>query len=209
MSCQILPFPEELRPRLPTIVGNVDYRTLRERLEQIDSLLRLSGLECDFVQRSVERWRKASKRKEPTADEQTKYQERSRRALRCNLLRTLLQEDYRGFSWGQGLLRGFFSAANSKALRETDTFDGMCPRDPRKLRERMKEERFAELQRRRAQTEGRIGILKRGFLGRPMRAKGYANRETALAWGVLTDNLWVVARMMRADSAEGGRRKAA
>ena len=82
MSCQILPFPEELRPRLPIIVGNVDYRTLRERLEQIDSLLRLSGLERDFVQRSVERWRKASKRKEPTTDEQTNYQERSRRALR-------------------------------------------------------------------------------------------------------------------------------
>ena len=496
MSCQILPFPEELRPRLPIIVGNVDYRTLRERLEQIDSLLRLSGLERDFVQRSVERWRKASKRKEPTTDEQTNYQERSRRALRCNFLRTLLQEDYRGFScqlagnplyqwfcridaldqvrvpskselqrfahwlpasemrplldsllraaaekpdslnlekaldletcfmdstalkanihfptdWvllrdavrtlmkatllirGQGLLRrmeepeaflsrmnrlsiemsqqarragskkgrkrvlrqmkklvgvveaharrhrdcldkdwektkwtrpqaeavirridsvlellpaarrqaheriigerkvenadkilslydtdvrvivrgkagaevefgntvllgenpqgvivdyqifrdtapgdsqmlfaslvriregtgrcvkavvtdrGFFSAVNSKALQETDTFDAMCPRDPRKLRERMKEERFADLQRRRAQTEGRIGILKRGFLGRPMRAKGFGNRETALAWGVLTHNLWVVARMMRAESAAGGRRKAA
>jgi hypothetical protein len=107
MSCQILPFPEELRPRLPTIVGNVDYRTLRERLEQIDSLLRLSGLECDFVQRSVERWPKATKRKEP------------------------------------------------------------------------------------------------------QRAKGYANRETALAWGVLTHNLWVVARMKRVESATGRRRKAA
>ena len=43
MPCQIIPFPQELRPRLPTIVGNVDYLTLRQRLEQIDVLLRESG----------------------------------------------------------------------------------------------------------------------------------------------------------------------
>jgi hypothetical protein len=59
----------------------------------------------------------------------------------------------------------------------------------------MKQEKFARLQRRRAQTEGRIGILKRNFLGRPMRAKGFEHRELALAWGVLTHNLWILARM--------------
>jgi len=61
----------------------------------------------------------------------------------------------------------------------------------------MREERFARLQRRRAQTEGRIGILKREFLGRPMRAKGFVHRELALAWGVLTHNLWVFARLRK------------
>jgi hypothetical protein len=45
MACQIIPFPQELRPQLPTIVGNVDYLTLRQRLEQIDTLLRDSGVE--------------------------------------------------------------------------------------------------------------------------------------------------------------------
>jgi hypothetical protein len=45
MSCQIIPFPQEFRPQLPTIVGNVDYLTLRQRLEQIDALLRTSGVE--------------------------------------------------------------------------------------------------------------------------------------------------------------------
>lgn len=70
----------------------------------------------------------------------------------------------------------------------------MCPRDPKKLSQRMREEKFVRLQRRRAQTEGRIGILKRGFLGRPMRAKGFKHRELALAWGVLTHDLWVLAR---------------
>jgi len=79
--------------------------------------------------------------------------------------------------------RGFHTATNSEALRATGTYEGMCPRDPKKLSKRMREARFARLQRRRAQTEARIGILKGVFLGRPMRAKGFRNRELALAWG--------------------------
>lgn len=58
----------------------------------------------------------------------------------------------------------------------------------------MSEERFVRLQRRRSQTEGRIGIFKNGFLGRPLRAKGHAHRELAVSWAVLTHNLWVLAR---------------
>ena len=30
-----------------------------------------------------------------------------------------------------------------------------------------------------------------------MRAKGFAHRELALAWGVLTHNLWMLARMRK------------
>lgn len=485
MVCQIIPFPEELRPRLPTIVGNVDYLTLRGRLEQIDALLRDSGAERQFVEQSLELWISPEPaRRTPSAREQIRYQQRSRRALRCMILKTLLQEDYRGFScqlagnplyqwfcvsdaldevrvpsksevqryahwlpgasmrkiidgllksaleqsgklrlkealdleeyfldstclkanihfptdwvllrdgtrtlmkatllirkaglkermeapevflrrmnrlsmemsrqsrraggkkerkrvlrsmkkvvkvvqeharrhrdvldqqwektdwtraeaeqilrridgvltllpqaqkqahdriiggrktanaekilslydgnvrvivrgkagaevefgntvlvgenrqgvildyaifkdsapadsqilteslmrvWGMagrraGAVttdRGFSSAANSKTLKESETFDATCPRNPVELGRRMKEEKFARLQRRRAQTEGRIGILKHGFLGRPMRAKGFENRELALAWGVLTHNLWMLARMTK------------
>ena len=483
MPSPIIPFPQELRPQLPTIVGNVDYLTLRQRLEQIDALLRDSRVEQEFVQRALDGWNVGASR-EPTALEQLKFQQRSRRALRCTILRTLLQEDYRGFScqlagnplyqWfclvdaldqvrvpskseGQrfahwlsaepmrelidGLLqgaiqrprklglkealdleayfldstclkanlhfptdwvllrdgvrtlmkatrlirqaglrgrmeppeeflrrmnrlsiemtqqarragrkkgrkrvlrhmkklvgvvrahaqqhrdlldqrweetewtrpqadqilrrldtvlallpraqkqaheriiggrpvanaqkilslydedvrvmvrgkagaevefgntvlfgenrqgvildyqifresapadshllfesllrvwdladrqvgavatdRGFASAANSRGLEDSDTFDALCPRQPAELSRRMKGKKFAQLQRRRAQTEGRIGILKQGFLGRPMRAKGFAHRELALAWGVLTHNLWMLARMKK------------
>jgi hypothetical protein len=483
MLCPLIPFPQELRPKLPTIVGNVDYHTLRRRLEQIDALLRDSGVEREFVRLAVQRWALEAERS-PTAWEQLKYQERSRRALRCTTLRTLLQEDYRGFScqlagnplyqwfcridaldqiqvpskselqrfaywlpapemrpildgllrsavehprtlglkealdleacfldstclkanlhfptdwvllrdgvrtlmkatllirqaglrgrmeapevflrrmnrlsmemtqqarragtkkgrkrvlrqmkklvgvvqaharrhrelldqgwerteWTrpqaevvlrridgvlellprarkqaheriiggrqvanvdkilslydpdvrvivrgkagaevefgntvllgenrQGVIldyelfresapadsqilfdslvrvwdatgqrvqaavtdRGFASASNSRTLREAGTYDALCPRQPAVLRERMREERFARLQRRRAQTEGRIGILKRGFLGQPMRAKGFAHRELALVWGVLTHNLWMFARLKK------------
>jgi hypothetical protein len=93
--------------------------------------------------------------------------------------------------------RGFASAANSRALAEGGTFDGLCPRQPAALSQKMKGKKFARLQRRRAQTEARIGILKQGFLGRPLRAQGFAHRELALAWGVLTHNLWMLARMRK------------
>ena len=483
MLCQIIPFPQELRPQLPTIVGNVDSLTLRQRLEQIDALLRDSGVEQAFVRRALAGWKVAGARN-TTALEQLKFQQRSRRALRCTLLRTLLQEDYRGFScqlagnpldqwfclvdaldqvrvpsksevqrfahwlpaeqmrevingllkgaveqprklglrealdleayfldstclkanihfptdwvllrdgvrtlmkatllirqaglrgrmappeaflrrmnrlslemtqqarragrkkgrkrvlrqmkklvrvvraharrhrelldqqWEQtdwtraqaeqilrrldrvlellpqaqqqaheriigerpvanadkilslydadvqvivrgkagaevefgntvlcgenrqGVIldyaifresapadsqtlfgslvrvyegtghcveavatdRGFASAANSRALKESGPFDALCPRAPAELRRRMKGQKFARLQRRRAQTEARIGILKHGFLGSPMRAKGFAHRELALAWGVLTHNVWMLAKIRK------------
>jgi hypothetical protein len=483
MSSRIIPFPAELRPRLPTIVGNVDYLTLRQRLEQIDSLLHGSGLERRFVEQALQGWLKPAGRR-PSAREQQRFQERSRRALRCNILRTLLQEDYRGFScqlagnplyqwfclvdaldqvrvpskselqrfahwldaaqmrqmiegllvagmdpagpldltqavsleeyfldttalkanihfpvdwvllrdgtrtlmkavtlirreglkarmeppqeflrrinrlciqmthsrrqpqsrkerkrvlrgmkklvkvvgrharkhrdlldqawektdWTrpqaeqvlgridhvlellpraqkqaheriigeravdnaakilslyepdihvlvrgkagaevefgntlllgenkQGLIldyqlwqesapadssvlveslervvgamkrkmravgadRGFASKANSCGLAEAEIFNGLCPRSPVELKQRMKEPRFVRMQQRRSQTEGRISILQRGFLGRPMRAKGFTRRELAVAWGVLTHNLWMLARLKR------------
>lgn len=92
----LIPFPTELRPRLPTIVGNVDYLTLRQRLEQIDELLRISGIEQEFVELALQSWLQGSRT--PTARQQQRFQLRSRRALRCTVLRALLQEDYRGFS---------------------------------------------------------------------------------------------------------------
>jgi IS5 family transposase len=495
MPALILPFPQELRPQLPTIVGNVDYLSLRRQLEQIDVLLRESGVERDFVERALASWQLAGSRP-PSALEQLKYQQRSRRALRCSLLRTLLQEDHRGFScqlagnplyqwfclidaldqvrvpskselqrfahwlearqmrevidgllrqaiekpgqlrlqealdleeyfldstcvkanihfptdwvllrdavrtlmkatllirgaglrgrmqepeeflrrmnrlsiemtqqgrragskkgrkrvlrqikqlvkvvraharrhrelldrhWEQtdwtrgqaqqilrrmdGVLellpraqkqaheriigarqvpndqkilslyepevrvivrgkagaevefgntvllgenrqgvildyeifregapadsqilfasllrvrdgtghdvgavvsdRGFFSASNSRTLQKGGTFDALCPRQPALLRQRMKEEKFARLQRRRAQTEARISILKRNFLGRPMRAKSFEHRELALAWGVLTHNLWMLARMKKSQPQSRTLQKAA
>jgi hypothetical protein len=485
MSSLIIPFPIELRPRLPTIVGNVDYLTLCRRLEQIESLLQASGLEADFVEQALQGWLKPKPASRlPTARQQQQFQLRSRRALRCTILRTLLQEDYRGFScalagsplyqwfclvdaldqvrvpskselqrfahwleaaqmrqmmerllltgldpsgpldlkepvdleeyfvdttalkanvhfpvdwvllrdatrtlmkaltlirreglkarmeppaeflrrinrlciemthsrrkpesrkerkrvwrgmkklvkvvgrharkhrdlldqewektnWTrrqaeqvlrridqvlellpraqkqaheriigerkvdnaekilslyepdiqvlvrgkagaevefgnklllgenrQGIIldyhiwqesapadasllveslervvvglkkkmgavggdRGFASKANSGGLAWAEIFDGLCPRSPAALKERMKEPRFVRMQKRRSQTEGRISILQRGFLGRPMRAKGFAHRELAVAWGVLTHNLWMLARLKR------------
>lgn len=485
MSCSIIPFPQELTLRLPTIIGNVDYLTLERQLGQIDSLLRESGVELRFVELSLEQW---GKDRSPSATEQIRYQQRSRRALRCTVLRTLLQADYREFScqlagsplyqwfcgvgavdavrvpskselqryahwlpeaamreildglllkaveaprklklpealdleavfmdstclkanihfptdwvllrdgvrtlmkavilirdegikgrmespeafmnrmnqlsmemamegrrsgskkgrkrvlrkmkkvvkavrqhaqrhralleerweetsWtrkqtevilgrmdgvlkllpqaqkqaheriiggrpvanadkilslyerdvrvivrgkagaevefgntaviaenSQGVIvdyrliqeqapadsrllmeslertqkalgrkvgaavtdRGFASASNSAGLEKAGTFDALCPRVPGEMSRRMKEAKFRKLQRRRAQTEGRIGVLKANFLGQPMKAKSFEHRELALAWGVLTHNLWVLARMRKIKKA--------
>ena len=101
-----------------------------------------------------------------------------------------------------GADRGFASKANTEKLAEEGIFNGICPKSPLELKARMKEPQFAEMQKRRSQTEARISILQRNFLGKPMRAKGYANRELAVAWGVLTHNLWVFARLKNAEAEE-------
>ena len=96
---------------------------------------------------------------------------------------------------GLGTDRGFDSAANRRWLGQKKIFNGMCPRSPENLGARMTELRFAAVQKRRSQTEGRISIFKNNFLGRPLRAKGFGHRALAVSWGVLTHNLWVMARL--------------
>ena len=110
---------------------------------------------------------------------------------------------------GLGTDRGFDSAANRRWLGQQNIFNGMCPRSPENLGARMSEPEFAAAQTRRSQTEGRIGIFKNNFLGRPLRAKGFAHRALAVSWGVLTHNLWVMARLPEAESARPAARRAA
>jgi hypothetical protein len=99
-----------------------------------------------------------------------------------------------------GADRGFGSAANQALLAGKNICDGICPKPPARLKERMEEERFAQLQRRRSQTEGRIGVFKNGFLGRPLRAKGFDHRAAAISWQVLTHNLRVLARLEQSEA---------
>ena len=94
-----------------------------------------------------------------------------------------------------GADRGFDSADIQKWLAEQKTYNGICPRDPHQLKERMGSWKFKKLQRRRSQTEGRISIIIHNFLGCPIRSKGFAHRQLAVGWGVLTHNLWVLARL--------------
>lgn len=110
---------------------------------------------------------------------------------------------------GLGADRGFDSAANRQWLGQKKIFNGMCPRSPTNLAARMQEPRFAATQKRRAQTEGRIGIFKHNFLGRPLRVKGFAHRALAVAWGVLTHNLWVMARLPEEEVPAAAQRQAA
>ena len=104
--------------------------------------------------------------------------------------------------------RGLWSLGNERWLEREGVYSALCPRPVAQLRERMKEPRFSDLQKRRAQTEGRIGILKNDFLGRPLRSKGFEHRELAVAWAVLAHNLWLIAGL-RANQEEEQRKKAA
>ena len=91
--------------------------------------------------------------------------------------------------------RGTSSAANSKVLKKMGVADHLGPRAIEAFREKMQVVEFARGQKRRAQTEGRISILKNQFLGRPLRMKGFENRRQAVSWAVLSHNLWVLARL--------------
>lgn len=107
-----------------------------------------------------------------------------------------------------GADRGFDSQTNQIGLADEGIYNGVCPRNPQQLRERKGSWKFKRLQRRRAQTEGRIAILKNAFGTGRMRSKGFAHRELTVTWTVLVHNLWVMARLQRRE-AEQAREKAA
>src|SRR4030095_6899502 len=98
MPASLLPIQQWLTPSLPTIEGNVDYQRLRQQLLRIDQLLLQSGIEAQFIADSFRAWRAGSKFKNISPKTQRKIQIHARRALRCNLARTLIMEDFRGFA---------------------------------------------------------------------------------------------------------------
>jgi hypothetical protein len=104
--------------------------------------------------------------------------------------------------------RGFDSQVNQAGLEGDGIYNAVCPRSPQQLQERVGSWKFKKLQRRRAQTEGRVGILKNVFLGQPMRSKGFAHRELTVTWSVLVHNLWVLARLPRVEEEEPQRQAA-
>jgi hypothetical protein len=94
-----------------------------------------------------------------------------------------------------GADRGFDSASVQNWLEQAGIYNGICPRDPHLLKERLRSWKFVKLQRRRSQTEGRISIIIHNFLDCPIRGKGFDHRQLAVDWAVLTHNLWVLARL--------------
>ena|SRR5437762_4379544 len=98
MPTRLIPIQQPLQPPLPTIEGNVDYQRLRDQLLRIDQLLIQSGVEEQFIAASFQDWKARCKFKNIPAKAQRKIQIHARRALRCNLVRTLIMEDFRGFA---------------------------------------------------------------------------------------------------------------
>ena len=99
--------------------------------------------------------------------------------------------------------RGFDSLSNRLGLAEDGIYNAVCPRAPEQLRQRSGSWKFKRLQRRRAQIEGRLSIVKNVFLSGRVRSKGFTHRERTVTWTVLVHNLWVLARMqLRAEAAQ-------
>jgi len=120
-----------------------------------------------------------------------------------------MQEAYAPGPKALGADRGFDSELNRFGLNEEKIFNAVCPRSPSKLRQRNRSWKFQRMQKRRAQTEGRIGILKNVFLGGRMRCKGFAHRDLTVTWTVLVHNLWVLVRLPRAKAKAEAKRLAA
>ena len=91
--------------------------------------------------------------------------------------------------------RGFDSANTRTDLEELEIINAICPRSVPMLREKLEDESFCRLQTRRGSTEGRIGLFKNAYLGRPLRSKGFAHRKTRVEWCILGHNLWKLATM--------------
>jgi hypothetical protein len=97
--------------------------------------------------------------------------------------------------------RGCDSPESRATLEAAGIENGLCPRSPHQLAQRLAEDAvFREHLRRRAQTEGRIAIIKQTFLGGTLHTKGYAHQETEVAWVILAHNLWVLARLPMAST---------
>ena len=95
--------------------------------------------------------------------------------------------------------RGFGTKANAAILAKAELGNALCPKAPKGLTLRRQEKEFRDLQTRRSQTEGRIGIFKNVFTGNPILAKGPKNQAAEVGWAVLTHNLWVIARLPQAE----------
>lgn len=102
-----------------------------------------------------------------------------------------------GNVWGD---RGLACKPNAELLEKRGIGNGLCPRNPGELADKLANRQgFRGGLKRRAATEGRIGIFRNVFLGGRLLAKGFGHRKLAVGWAVLTHNLWVVARLAEAE----------
>src|SRR3989339_595604 len=91
--------------------------------------------------------------------------------------------------------RGCQSKQNDKFLTAKCIYNGLCPRNPLEYAEKLKDERFKKLQKRRAQTEGRIGIVKNVILDGSLYEREIEGKQLKVGWAILVHNLWCMARL--------------
>lgn len=207
---QVINRMDNILSQLPAAINQAHERIIGERkIESKDKILSLyeknvhvivrgkSGNEIEFGQGLM----LAEQREGLIVDwELYKDQPRSDSRLFQPLIRRI-QKHYGDINSSTGD-RGFDSESNRQFLEEQNIYNGLCPRSPKYLQERISEPRFLELQTRRSQTEARIGIFKNVFLGKPLRSKVFLHKQMSVSLCVLTHNLWVIARKALSDEQE-------
>lgn len=88
--------------------------------------------------------------------------------------------------------RGFDSPDVRDKLEHTDTYNAVVSRSVPKMQSQLEDASFCRHQNRRAQTEGRIAIIK-GFTANPMLQNGIRHRKIHVALSILSHNLWKIA----------------
>jgi hypothetical protein len=94
--------------------------------------------------------------------------------------------------------RGFASAENDAALTKAKITNATLPRNPDEMETKLRDPVMRRLQRRRAQTEARIGIFKGNFIGDHLPTKDFDAQVRFIAWAAIAHNLWVLARLEKA-----------
>lgn len=106
--------------------------------------------------------------------------------------------------------RGFSNEDTRRNLAEDDPArkDHVASKSVVKFNEQMQDAGFRESQQRRAQTEGRVGIVKNVFMDGRSLSKGMDSRRQELSWIVLSHNLRVLAckRIAEKQARESRRR---
>lgn len=97
--------------------------------------------------------------------------------------------------------RGFDSKSNRDLLKGQGVFNGLAARNLKEMSKLMKDEEYAQKQRRRGQTEARISIIKNNFLGGRAASRNFVYRERQTGWAILVHNLWVIARLPQAEES--------
>src|ERR1022692_3536358 len=104
---ELVPEQEFLTGYVSTVIGPIEFRVWKSRLDRINEIWGLSEVEKTFQRLSLRRrdedeQRASEKENRPfrplSAGEQAGYQRLSSQALRCNVVQTLMGEDFRGFS---------------------------------------------------------------------------------------------------------------
>lgn len=90
--------------------------------------------------------------------------------------------------------RGFDSPAVRSRLDKKSIYNAVACRSVPAMEVKLKDPTFRRHQKRRAQTEGRIAIIK-GFTSNPMLQRGFEHRNIHLGISVVSHNLWKLAVM--------------